>query len=79
MNEIPGTIPTTPPNRNTNPTGGLFLPSPITKVEDTGLGILWLQDLTLKILYFQGYLTGLKIAEALACRLPEPWTKSWRV
>ena len=66
MNEIPGTIPTPPPTRNTSPTGGLFLPPPIAKVEDTGLGILWLQDLTLKILYFQGYLTGLKIAEALA-------------
>lgn len=45
---------------------GQFLPPPINKVEDTGLAILWLQDLALKILYFQGYLTGYKIAEAMA-------------
>jgi len=45
---------------------GQFLPPPINKVEDTGLAILWLQDLALKILYFQGYMTGYKIAEAMA-------------
>ncbi len=43
-----------------------FLPPTITSVEDTGLSPLWLQDLALKILYFQGYLTGFKVAEALA-------------
>ncbi len=43
-----------------------FLPPTITKLEDTGLSPLWLQDLTLKILYFQGYLSGYQIAEALA-------------
>lgn len=43
-----------------------FVPPQINSVEDTGLGLLWLQDLALKILYFQGYLTGFKIAEALA-------------
>ena len=46
--------------------GGGFSPAPINSVEDTGLGLLWLQDLALKILYFQGYLTGFKIAEAMA-------------
>jgi predicted ATPase with chaperone activity len=45
---------------------GQFLPPPINKVEDTGLAVLWLQDLALKVLYFQGYLTGYKIAEAMA-------------
>ncbi len=45
---------------------GQFLPPPINKIEDTGLAALWLQDLALKILYFQGYLTGYKIAEAMA-------------
>ena len=45
---------------------GQFLPPPINKVEDTGLAILWLQDLALKVLYFQGYLTGYKIAESMA-------------
>jgi len=43
-----------------------FLPAPINRVEDTGLSQLWLQDLALKILYFGGYLTGFKAAEAMA-------------
>lgn len=43
-----------------------FIPPPISNVEDTGLSPLWLQDLTLKILYFQGYLTGFKVAEQIA-------------
>ncbi|MBN2549993.1 MAG: AAA family ATPase [Anaerolineales bacterium] len=43
-----------------------FLPPTITRVEDTGLSALWLQDLALKILYFQGYLTGYKVAEEIA-------------
>jgi predicted ATPase with chaperone activity len=48
-------------------TGGLgFIPPPISKISETGLSQLWLQDLALKILYFQGYLTGFKIAEIIA-------------
>jgi predicted ATPase with chaperone activity len=43
-----------------------FMPTPIASLDDTGLTLLWLQDLTLKIMYFQGYLTGFKIAEELA-------------
>lgn len=43
-----------------------FLPPPITRIEDTGLSQLWLQDLILKVLYFQGYLTGFRIAEIVA-------------
>lgn len=43
-----------------------FTPPPITRIEDTGLSGLWLQDLALKILYFQGYLTGFKVAEEIA-------------
>ena len=46
--------------------GPLFVPPPISKLDDTGLSPLWLQDLALKILYFQGYLTGFKIAEEIA-------------
>ena len=49
-----------------NAAGGGFKPGQINSVEDTGLSLLWLQDLALKILYFQGYLTGFKIAEAMA-------------
>jgi len=49
-------------------TGGTaeFSPPPINSVEDTGLNGLWLQDLALKILYSQGFMSGFKIAEFLA-------------
>ena len=43
-----------------------FAPPPINSVEDTGLSHLWLQDLALKILYSQGYMSGFKIAELMA-------------
>lgn len=43
-----------------------FTPPPLGRIEDTGLSALWLQDLVLKVLYFQGYLTGFKISEAIA-------------
>jgi len=45
---------------------GIFTPPILQKIEDTGLSSLWLQDLALKILYFQGYMTGFKIAEEMA-------------
>lgn len=47
-------------------TNRIFIPHPISKVEETGLSPLWLQDLALKILYFQGYLSGFKVAEEIA-------------
>jgi len=43
-----------------------FSPPPLMNLEDTGLSPLWLQDLVLKVMYFQGYLTGYKIAEEVA-------------
>ena len=43
-----------------------FIPPTITKLDDTGLSSLWLQDLTLKILYYQGNLSGFKVAEEIA-------------
>ena len=43
-----------------------FVPPVITKLEDTGLSLLWLQDLALKIFYYQGYLSGFKVAEEIA-------------
>lgn len=43
-----------------------FNPPPITEIEDTGLSPLWLQDLALKIMYFQGYMNGFKVAEEMA-------------
>lgn len=42
-----------------------FVPEPITSIEDTGLSLLWLQDLALKIFYYQGYLSGFKVAEEM--------------
>lgn len=47
------------------PASSPFLPPPINKIEDTGLSPLWLQDLALKILYFQGYISGFKVAEEM--------------
>jgi hypothetical protein len=46
--------------------GASFVPPAMTKLEDTGLSLLWLQDLALKIFYFQGYLSGFKAAEEIA-------------
>jgi energy-coupling factor transporter ATP-binding protein EcfA2 len=43
-----------------------FIPPPVSRIEDTGLSQLWLQDLALKILYFSGYLTGFTVAESMA-------------
>ncbi len=55
--------PQTPPNPA--PSSG-FMPPPVARIEDTGLSPLWLQDLVLKVLYFQGYMSGFKLAEAIA-------------
>lgn len=43
-----------------------FVPPPVNRLEDTGLSLLWLQDLVLKIIYFGGYLNGFQIAERIA-------------
>ena len=58
MTVVPRPDPTIP--------GLSFFPPPITRLEDTGLSLLWLQDLALKIFYYQGYLTGFKTAEEIA-------------
>jgi predicted ATPase with chaperone activity len=54
------------PAPHTATTTAPFTLSPVTRVEDTGLSFLWLQDLVLKIMYYQGYMTGFKIAEEIA-------------
>jgi predicted ATPase with chaperone activity len=59
------TNPQNDPLTNPSHTSVGFYPPPITKITETGLSQLWLQDLALKILYFQGYLTGFKIAEEM--------------
>ena len=43
-----------------------YLPPVLTTIEDTGLNLLWLQDLALKIIYFGGYLNGFQVAEKIA-------------
>ncbi len=59
-------MPSAPVTSAPAPSAPSFVPPPINKLEETGLSPLWLQDLALKILYFQGYLSGFKIAEELA-------------
>jgi predicted ATPase with chaperone activity len=64
---IMSSLPGFPPNpAAASAAMGGFTPPPISNIEDTGLSPLWVQDLTLKILYYRGYMTGFKIAEALA-------------
>ncbi len=43
-----------------------YIPPPITTLEQTGLSVLWLQDLIIKIFYFQGYMSGFKVAEEVS-------------
>ncbi|MEN6435705.1 MAG: ATP-binding protein [Anaerolineaceae bacterium] len=61
-------MPARPPASATAPTAtsSAFIPPPINKIEDTGLSLLWLQDLVLKVMYFQGYMSGFKVAELIA-------------
>ncbi|MBI4927268.1 MAG: AAA family ATPase [Anaerolineae bacterium] len=54
------------PSRPQPAPGTPYSPPPLVTLEDTGLSPLWLQDLILKVMYFQGYLTGYKIAEEVA-------------
>lgn len=55
----PTASPSTPVDR------GPYIPVPINKIEDTGLSLLWLQDLTLKIMYYEGYLSGFRVSELI--------------
>ncbi len=50
----------------TTTAGMPFVPQPLMSIEDTGLSLLWLMDLVLKVMYFQGYMTGYKVAEEVA-------------
>ena len=43
-----------------------FIPPQIQTLEDTGLPRLWLQNLAIKHLYFQGFLTGIQLADQMA-------------
>jgi predicted ATPase with chaperone activity len=50
------------------PAADQFRPPEPTTIEETGLGLGFVSDLALKILYFQGYVTAAEIAEKM--RLP---------
>jgi hypothetical protein len=59
------------PIKNISPTrtttgelnGGAWRPPPLTRLEDTGLNLLNVADLVLKVLYFGGYMPGHVIAD----------------
>lgn len=53
-------------NEQTNDQAGEFFPPPITRIEEVGLPLLWLMDHVLKVMYFQGYMLGFRIAEEIA-------------
>ncbi|MDO8970349.1 MAG: hypothetical protein Q7U74_06650, partial [Saprospiraceae bacterium] len=59
------TTPQVPGASSSQAVSPAFLPPPINRIEDTGLSPLWLQDLILKVMYFQGFLTGFRIAEVI--------------
>jgi predicted ATPase with chaperone activity len=61
--------PGTSPLAESEATGSeAWAPIPLNSIEDTGLNLLQLADLVLKILYYNGIMTGAEIAEAI--RLP---------
>lgn len=64
MSDLTG-LPSSVPSKSPAAASEQFIPPQINKLEETGLAPLFLQDLALKILYFQGYLTGYKIADAM--------------
>jgi predicted ATPase with chaperone activity len=70
MSSMPARPVIKPPTPNSPGTlstsGASFIPPPLLNIEDTGLSALWLQDLVLKVMYYQGYLTGYKVAEEVA-------------
>ena len=51
-----------------NETAVPFFPPEPKSLDETGLGLGFLSDLVIKVLYFQGYITGAEIADRV--RLP---------
>jgi len=56
--------------KSTAPVESTFTPPMPTSIKDTGLGLGFLTDLALKIMYFEGNLTGYELADRM--RLPYP-------
>ncbi|MFN8378516.1 MAG: ATP-binding protein [Anaerolineae bacterium] len=52
-----------PPRPQTGDLKGAWMPPPLTRLEDTGLNMLNVADLVLKVLYFGGYMAGHTIAD----------------
>ena len=44
----PRSTPPAAPSTPVPPSQRLFIPTPVNKIEETGLSLLWLQDLVLK-------------------------------
>ncbi len=55
--------PNQPPRPNTGELGGAWSPPPLTSLNDTGLNLLAVAELVLKVLYFGGYMSGHTIAD----------------
>ncbi|GAB1420031.1 AAA family ATPase [Anaerolineales bacterium] len=53
------------PSANPDQTDGVWIPRPISTIQDTGLTKLQLADFIIKTLYFKGDLMGKDVAEAL--------------
>ncbi len=45
--------------------GESWTPPPVTSIEDTGLHLIGLSELVLKVLYFSGFMSGYRIAEVI--------------
>jgi len=56
-------IATMRPPGSTGELGGPWMPAPLTRLEDTGLNLLNVADLVLKVLYFGGVMPGHVIAD----------------
>src|SRR5690606_20981964 len=54
-----------PPRQTGDLAGNSWTPPPISRLEDTGLNLLNLADLVLKVLYFGGYMPGHQIADII--------------
>ncbi len=55
---------TAPPSTTTTPSSRFVPPAP-TSIEETGLGLGFLSDLAIKIMYFEGSISGRELAEAM--------------
>lgn len=59
-----------PDNRSQNRygigVGDTWMPPPVNSIEDTGLNLIFLSELVLKVLYFGGFMSGYRVAEVIS-------------